>query len=127
MKNPNITIDTTILPEGYLTNGYNTEDGKCDSRYVGSYAIEIAESLATMKSEVFRRYYRKINQSARDSIDQKQKLVWKLVAHAYEAVAMGHAPEIFYAFMKLNAENITDNKSYNDFRDHMEAVFCYMN
>lgn len=115
------------LPADYLANGYNTLDGRDDPRYVLSYAKEIAAKLALMKKEYFRAFYREVDLNVRETIERKQLLVGLLVTRAHNAVRNGKAPEIFYEFMKRNAECITDHKTYIAFCDHMEAVYCYMN
>ncbi|MBO4973240.1 MAG: type III-A CRISPR-associated protein Csm2 [Bacteroides sp.] len=128
MNSTNITATTenTALPKDYLSNGYKTTEGKCDARYVASYAAEIAANLAPMDKERFRAFYREIDLNARNPIDQKQRLLHQLATRAYKFVQRNQAPKIFYEFMKRNAEAVTDHKSYNDFIDHMEAIYCYM-
>ena len=121
-----ITIENADFPKGYLAYGYDTAEGKCDFRYVDSYAIEIAAKLAPMNKELFRSFYYEVDLAARNPIDQKQKLLHQLVASAYARVLRNQAPEFFYVFMQRNADVVTDNTSYNDFRDHMEAIYCYM-
>ena len=115
------------FPVGYLEYGYKTAEGKCDLRFVSSYAIEIATKLAPMDKERFRAFYRELDLSVREPLDEKQKLLHQLTARAYKIVQLGKAPKIFWEFMKYNAEMVVDHKSYSDFLDHVEAVYCFMN
>lgn len=124
-----ISTDTipADFPVGYLEYGYKTADGKCDLRFVTSYAIEIAAKLAPMDKERFRTFYYELYLSVREPLDKKQKLLHQLTARAHYAAQHGKAPKIFWEFMKYNAEMVVDHKSYSDFVDHLEAIYCFMN
>ena len=86
MNSTNITATTenTALPKDYLSNGYKTTEGKCDARYVASYAAEIAANLAPMDKERFRAFYREIDLNARNPIDQKQRFEKQVAAKRAE-------------------------------------------
>lgn len=118
-------MSSKYLPIGYLENGYSN---KCDVRYLLEFAQDIAASLAPMKRSDFRSLYRLIDSESgygRD-FDRQRMAVARLVPMAHDLVRSGRAPNVLIDFAVANAEAITSPADYGCFRNHMEAIYCYM-
>lgn len=116
-------VNPVTLPDGYLADGYTGPT----INYVTNWAVEIAEKLAPMDPEIFRKLYWSVGGIPCGNYKARRTAICKLGTIASNLVRKGKAPEILIDFCKANAAAATTPEAVEQFVNHMEAIFCYMN
>ena len=133
-----------VFPKDYLANGYRTEDGKLDTRYLTSYAKQIGEGLSSRGegktgSSKIRSFYDEVV-AIRDMINHNEitfdRAVFRLLQLPPRVTARrkkGNASVFFENFIHKNIDAVTNDgltdaekrDRLNTFVDHFEAVICF--
>lgn len=117
------------LPGDYLLDGYKNENRRYDVKYVTSTAEDIAGLLfkARMSGKTFAAFFNRMQYFPRTSdIDRLKLEAGKLIPLAVNLVNKNQAPQIFVDFLRANLAAIRVSQDFYFFRDHFEAVACYL-
>ena len=122
------------LPPGYLVGGYFDQKGNMKKEYLVEFADAVAKGLGiaypAMSSSQLRKFYQhtksaamKLNYSSFQSV---QGDIIKLLPFTAEAKGKQKVPDIFYRFIKMNLENVRNEKDFLDgFMEHFQAVVAF--
>lgn len=125
-KKPGSVPALSQLPTGYLANGYLDKNGNVDLRYFVSIPREIAEKLAPMDASLFREMYRNILNTERLPPSIQLREITRLVPISANLLKEGKAPAILLEFCEANAAAVKTLTDCENFRLHMEAIYCFM-
>ena len=131
------------FPKDYLKNGYNTDDGKIDTKYLTQYAKQIGTGLSSSAGKTgtskVRSFFDEVV-AVRDMINHGEitinKAMFKLLQLPPRVTARrkkGNASVFFEEFIHKNIAIVTDDnisdeekrERLNTFVDHFEAVICF--
>lgn len=119
-------------PEGYLSNGYFTEDGHIKSELLMDNALSVADSFTRdMKYSQLRRFYTHVKtaEKAYDFTKDKEKLIrdiQKMDSFVAEASKKDKVTGPFYKFIRENVSAIKTKKDVLEgFIPHFQSVVAY--
>ena len=127
---PTIPVPT-VLPAGYLVDGYHatTEKGKKYLRpaYVADYAQGIAAALA-MKPSDFAALMREMkrNRSRTLPFEARQTAAAEMLPKALALVKRKKAPALLVDFIKANADAVKNDDDWTAYLRHLEAIGGYL-
>lgn len=125
--------DSDILPSEYITkleNGYFDSNGCLLEEFLTTFAERIAKSFKGLKNHQLRRFYGHIK-----AADNRLRMtgdwhcvnldVKKLLSFVSEAKGKDKVPESFYKFIDANIKKIKEQKDFEAFVEHFQAIVAY--